>query len=46
MSKGSAIFLVVVVGVVVGGAVFLAGWDIPPPSRDVEETLPDDRFPK
>ncbi len=46
MSKASFIVLVVIVGVVVGGAVFLADWDIPPPSTLVEKTLPDGQFPK
>jgi len=40
------ILLVVVVIVLVGGAVFLATWDIPAPSRQVEKTLPNDRFPR
>jgi hypothetical protein len=31
---------------VVGGAVFLATWEIPPPSARVEMQLPDDRFPR
>ncbi len=29
---------------VIGGAVFLAGWDIPPPTRLMETTIPDERF--
>lgn len=40
------IILVVVVVILVGGAVFLATWDIPAPSRQVEKTLPNDRFPR
>ncbi len=39
------VFLLVVVSVV-GGGVFLATWDIPPPVKKVERTLPDDRFPR
>ncbi len=35
--------LVLVVG---GGVVFLATWDIPPPSRPVEKVLDDSRFPR
>lgn len=27
-----------------GGAVFLASWDIPAPSVEVEKTIPNDRF--
>lgn len=40
------ILLLVVAVVLIGGAVFLATWDIPAPSRQVEKTLPNDRFPK
>jgi hypothetical protein len=29
---------------VVGGAVFLATWDIPPPVSHVEKVIPDERF--
>lgn len=46
MSKASLIAGMVVIGALIGGAVFLAGWDIPPPSAKVEITLPNDRFPK
>lgn len=31
---------------VAGGGVFLATWDIPPPSSTVQKVLPNDRFPK
>jgi hypothetical protein len=31
---------------VLGGGVFLATWDIPPPTVQVERTLPDERFPR
>ena len=44
MSKAPFILLVVVIAVVVGGAVFLATWDIPAPSQQVEKELPNDRF--
>ena len=37
---------VVVAALAVGGAVFLAAWDIPAPSSVVERTIPDDRFPR
>jgi hypothetical protein len=46
MSKPSFIALAVIVGVLVGCAVFLAGWDIPPPTVKVEKTLPDGQFPR
>lgn len=31
---------------IVAGAVFLATWDIPPPTTSVEKVLPDERFPR
>jgi hypothetical protein len=30
--------------VLAGGVVFLATWDIPPPTHEVEKTIPNDRF--
>jgi len=30
--------------VVVGGLVYLAGWDIPAPAKQVETVIPNDRF--
>lgn len=30
----------------IGGAVFLATWDIPPPTVAVKKTIDDDRFPR
>ncbi|MDR3516360.1 MAG: hypothetical protein P4M00_11115 [Azospirillaceae bacterium] len=32
--------------VLVGGAIFLATWDIPAPTRQIEKPIPDDRLPK
>ena len=40
-----AIFLVFFV-LVAAGVVFLATWDIPPPSQSVEKVLDDGRFPR
>jgi len=41
-------FLVVVAAIVVliiaAGVVFLATWDIPPPTAPVEKTIPDDKL--
>ncbi|MHA1112940.1 MAG: hypothetical protein ACTSXZ_01290 [Alphaproteobacteria bacterium] len=31
---------------VVGGLVYLAGWDIPAPANQVEIVIPNDRFPR
>ncbi len=39
------VFVFVAVGLV-GGGVFLATWDIPAPSKQVEKVLPNERFPK
>lgn len=37
-------FLVLVI--LLGGAGYLAFWDIPAPSAVVEKTIPNDRFPQ
>lgn len=37
--------IALIVVVLVGGAVFLATWEIPPPHQQVEKVIPDDRFP-
>ncbi len=37
--------IVLVIAVVSGGA-FLATWEIPAPSEQVERTIPNDRFPR
>ena len=31
---------------IVGGAIFLATWDIPAPIDTIEIVIPDDRFPR
>ncbi len=38
------IVIVLVLAVLVGGAVFLATWDMPPPTATVEKVIPNDRF--
>ena len=45
MSKLPVIIIALALVVLIGGAVFLAGWDIPAPSAVVEKTIPDGRFP-
>ncbi|MEQ8164721.1 MAG: hypothetical protein RIC93_01450 [Alphaproteobacteria bacterium] len=45
MGKLTVSVVVLVLIVLVGGFVFLSTWDIPAPTRQVEKTLPDDRFP-
>lgn len=32
--------------IIAGGAVFLATWDIPPPSKPVEKVIPDAKLPR
>lgn len=39
------VFILLFIGLI-GGAGFLATWDIPAPSETVEAVLPDDRFEK
>lgn len=46
MVKLGGLLLLFVVFLLLGGAAFLAVWDIPPPTAEVERTLPDDRFPR
>ena len=46
MFKAPYIVLAAVLLAAVGGAAFLAAWDIPPPSERVEKVLPDERFPR
>lgn len=43
LSKIVLFFLVIMI---VGGAVFLATWDIPAPIAKIEKVIPDDRFPR
>lgn len=38
--------ILLVLLILVGGAAYLAFWNIPAPSAVVEKTIPDDRFPK
>ncbi len=45
MRKSSLVLIVIVLGALTGGAVFLATWEIPPPSANVEKVLSDERFP-
>ncbi|MEE8394126.1 MAG: hypothetical protein V3R66_07255 [Rhodospirillales bacterium] len=36
--------LFALLAIIAGGSVFLATWDIPAPTADVEKVIPDDRF--
>lgn len=44
MSKFSTVLTLLLLISVVGGGVFLAFWDIPPPTREVEKEIPHARF--
>ncbi len=46
MSIFSRIVLIAVLAGLVAGTIFFATWDIPPPTRDVEKVIPDERFPR
>ena len=46
MRSLSRIVLFFLVAMIIGGAVFLATWDIPAPMTKIEKTIPDDRFPR
>lgn len=44
MSKLTKFLLALFLVVLLGGGIFLVTWEIPPPTTQVEKTLPDDRF--
>ena len=46
MRKSSLFLIVIILGVLAGGAVYLATWEIPPPTVKVEKVLSDERFPR
>jgi hypothetical protein len=46
MKSFSRIIFVVVIVLIVGGAAFLATWDIPAPVGETEKVIPDERFPR
>ncbi len=46
MAKLGGFLLLMLLVLAVGGTAFLAVWDIPPPTAKVEQTLPDNRFPR
>jgi hypothetical protein len=46
MSTINRMLLVLLLVLVLGGAVFLVTWDIPPPTARVERVVPDDQFPR
>jgi hypothetical protein len=46
MRKSSLFLIFIILGVLAGGAVYLATWEIPPPTVKVEKVLSDERFPR
>ncbi len=46
MAKFAGFLVVLILAVVAGGGLYLAFWDIPPPSAEVVRTLPDNQFPR
>ncbi|MCH2275781.1 hypothetical protein ACFOY8_10665 [Thalassospira xianhensis] len=40
----SRLILLLIIAVIVGGATFLVTWDIPSPTTQMEETIPNSRF--
>ncbi len=46
MPRLSHLLALLVVFAILGGAVFLMTWDIPPPTAKVERIIPDDQFAK
>ncbi|MEO1020109.1 MAG: hypothetical protein AAFY56_20825 [Pseudomonadota bacterium] len=40
------ILVVCLLVIVLGGSIFLITWDIPPPIREVEYVVPEDRMPQ
>ena len=46
MGKFLFFVIIVIAAVTVGGAAFLAAWDIPAPIAPIEKVIPNDRFSK
>ena len=46
MRRLSVVAIVVVLGLLGSGVVYLVTWEIPPPAAPVEKVLPDERFPR
>ena len=46
MKNLSRLVMIAVLALIIGGAAFLATWDIPAPVSTVEKIIPDDRFPR
>ena len=46
MKNVSRLIVFAVLALIVGGAIFLATWDIPAPIATIDKVIPDDRFPR
>ncbi len=46
MVKIGGFISLLLIAALMGGVLYLAFWDIPPPSATVERTLPDSQFPR
>lgn len=46
MNKIAQLVSIAILAAIGAGVIFLATWDIPPPSATVEKVIPDDRFPR
>jgi len=44
MKKFITALVILAVLAVAGGIVFLGTWELPPPTKTVEKTIPNDRF--
>ena len=44
MKKLTTLIIATALVLIVGGALFLASWDIPAPSAEIERPIPNDRF--
>lgn len=46
MSTFRRVLLLILLVIVLGGVIFLATWDRPPPLRQIEVEIPDDQLPR
>jgi len=46
MSTFRRVLLLIVLVVILGGVIFLATWDRPPPLQQIEMEIPDEQLPR
>ena len=46
MAKFAGFLFLLILVAFAGGAAYVAFWDIPPPSTQIERKLPDNKFPR